>query len=62
MKPRKRLINCVVLSCLHKPGVIWRFFRRHYFNRLNRQIEALPKIAKKLGQSYSDSHRSFFVR
>jgi len=58
---KKRVSNCVILSCLNKPGVIWRFFRRYYFNRLNRQIERLPRVARKFGQSYADSPRSFFV-
>ncbi len=58
---KKRVCNCVILSRLNRPGVIWRFFRLYYFSRLNRQIERLPKIARKLGRSYTDSKRSFFV-
>lgn len=50
MPKRKRIVNCVVLSCLHKPGVIWRFFRRAYFFRLTKEIERLPSVAKKLGK------------
>ena len=50
MPKRKRIVNCVVLSCLHKPGVIWRFFRRAYFYRLTKEIERLPEVAKKMGK------------
>lgn len=53
MPKSKRLINCVVLSRLHRPGVIWRFFRRVYFYRLNRQIERLPQTALKMGNKYN---------
>lgn len=56
-----RNCNCVILSCLTRPGVIWRFFRRYYFYRLNRQIERLPKLAEKLGKEYRFSHRTFIV-
>jgi len=45
-------MNCVVLSCLNRPGVIWRFFRRIYFYRLGKKIEALPKTVLALGRRY----------
>lgn len=31
---RKKVLNCVVLSCLNKPLLIWRWFRRYYFSKL----------------------------
>lgn len=31
---RKKYMNCVVLSCLDKPTLIYRWFRRKYFSRL----------------------------
>lgn len=52
MKTKQKWVNCVVLSCLHKPGVIWRFFRRFYFYRLDQRIEALPRLARRLGSEY----------
>gem|GEM_PF-2805769 len=58
---KKRICNCVILSCLTRPGVIWRFFRRFYFNRLNQKIERLPKLAAKLGKEYRLSNRTFIV-
>ena len=58
---KKHISDCVILSCLARPGLIRRFFRRYYFRRLNKKIERLPEVVKKLGQSYSASHKSFFV-
>lgn len=48
----KRVLNCVVLSCLNRPGVIWRFFRRIYFYRLGKKIEALPRTVLAMGRRY----------
>lgn len=60
--PRKeRWTNCVILGCLNRPGLIWRFFRRYYFHRLNRRIEHLPEAVKKLGNR-PDPHKPFIVR
>jgi hypothetical protein len=58
---KKRICNCVILSCLNRPGVIWRFFRLYYFQRLNKQIERLPKLAAKLGKEYRLNNRTFIV-
>lgn len=44
MSKNKRVLNCVVLSRLNRPGVIWRFFRRVYFYRLGKKIESLPRV------------------
>lgn len=45
-------MKCVILSRLHRPGVIWRFFRRMYFYQLNKKIEALPKVVLALGKKH----------
>jgi hypothetical protein len=58
---KEHIFNCVILSCLKRPGVIWRFFRRFYFHRLNQQIERLPKLAARLGREYRLSGRTFIV-
>jgi hypothetical protein len=52
MARKERVFNCVILSRLHRPGVIWRFFRRVYFYRLNRKIERLPKLVLQMGKKY----------
>lgn len=57
----KRILNCVVLSTINRPGVMYRWIRRFYFNRLFKRIETLPERVRKInGQSRLTSRQKVF--